>query len=74
MIYFPKIRRKYVICTGQTINTEVKKLVVSIKHYFDRNDLNIAKPSVEHTACAAGIGVATVKRIRFRLQSEPKSS
>ncbi len=48
---------------GKPLTPEVKKLIVSIKHYFDLNDPKTAKSSTERTADAAGIGVATIKRI-----------
>ncbi len=56
---------------GKPLTPEAKKLIVSIKHYFDRNDQKITKPSAEHTACAAGIGVATVKRIMADYNRNP---
>lgn len=56
---------------GKPLTPEAKKLIVSIKHYFDRNNQKIAKSSAEHTACAAGIGVATVKRIMADYNRNP---
>ncbi|MCP5008116.1 MAG: hypothetical protein GY941_29890, partial [Planctomycetes bacterium] len=56
---------------GKPLTPEVKKLIVSIKHYFDQSGPKIAKPSAEHTACAAGIGVATVKRIMADYNRNP---
>jgi len=48
---------------GKPLTPEVKKLIVSIKHYFARNHKKIGKSGNGCTAEAAGIGVATVKRI-----------
>jgi len=56
---------------GKPLTSEVKKLIVSIKHYFDRSDKPLVKPSVECTADAAGIGVATVKRIMADYNRDP---
>ncbi|MCR4290419.1 MAG: hypothetical protein NUV86_09205, partial [Candidatus Scalindua sp.] len=56
---------------GKPLTPEAKKLIVSIKHYFDRNDHKIAKSSAEHAACAAGVGVATVKRIMSDYNRNP---
>ena len=48
-----------------------KKLIVSVKQYFDRTKLIPAEPSVKRTADALGIGVATVKRIMADDNREP---
>lgn len=56
---------------GKPLTPEVKKLVVSIKHYFDRNKQKISKSSAERTSDAAGIGVATVKRIMADYNRDP---
>jgi len=56
---------------GRPLIPEVKKLIVSIKHYFDRNDKIIVKPSAERTADATGFGVATVKRIMADYNRDP---
>ena len=50
---------------GRPITPEVKKLIVSVKHYFDRNKSEIRKTnsSVQLTADAFAIGVATIKRV-----------
>ncbi len=56
---------------GKPLTPEVKKLIVSIKHYFDQNVQIITKSSAEHAACAAGIGVTTVKRIMADYNRNP---
>ncbi len=57
---------------GKPLTPEVKKLLVSVKHYFDHSDLKIIKSSAECTAEATGIGVATVKRIMADYNRDPK--
>lgn len=42
---------------GKPLTSEIKKLTVSVKQYFDRNKLKPTEPSVKHTADALGIGV-----------------
>lgn len=48
---------------GKPLTPEAKKLVVSVKLYFDKNRLEPKEPSTQRTADALGIGEATVKRI-----------
>jgi transposase len=48
---------------GRPLTPEVKKIVVSVKQYFDKVKIAPVEPSVNRTANALGIGVATVKRI-----------
>ena len=55
----------------QTIITGNKKIVVSVKKYFDQDKLAPAEPSVKRTADALGIGVATVKRIMADYNRDP---
>ncbi len=50
-------------CRGKALTPEVKKLVISVKQYFDKNKFEPIKPSVNRTADSLGIGIATVKRI-----------
>jgi len=57
---------------GKPLTPEVKKLVVSVKHYFDQAGLEPYEPSVNRTAAAIGIGVATVKRIMADFNCDPK--
>lgn len=58
---------------GRPLKSDVKKLVVSVKKYFDRckNRKNISAPSVERVAEAMDIGVATVKRIMADYNRNP---
>ena len=56
---------------GRPLTPEVKKLIVSVKHYFDRNDFKMVKPSTKHAANATGVGVATVKRIMADYNRDP---
>ncbi len=58
---------------GKPISPEVKKLVVSVKLYFDFNKLKPTEPSVKRTAEALGIGVASVKRIMASYNQDPES-
>lgn len=57
---------------GKPLTPEVKKLAVSVKHYFDQAELEPYEPSVNRTAAALGIGVATVKRIMANFNRDPK--
>ena len=56
---------------GKPLTSEIKKITVSVKHYFDRKKLKPAEPSVKRTADALGIGVATVKRIMADYNRDP---
>jgi len=55
-------------CRGRQLTPGTKKLVVSVKQYFDRNKL---KPSVKRTADALSIGMATVKVIMADYNCDP---
>ena len=57
---------------GRPLSPETKKLVVSVKQYFDGKKLKPMEPSVKHTADALGIGVATVKRVMADYNRDPK--
>lgn len=57
---------------GKPLSSEVKKLVVSVKLYFDTNKFKPSEPSVKRTADALGIGVASVKRIMASYNKDPK--
>lgn len=57
---------------GRPLSPETKKLVVSVKQYFDGKKFKPMVPSVKHTADAFGIGVATVKRIMADYNRDPK--
>ena len=48
---------------GRPLTPETKKLLVSVKLYFDGKRFRPAEPSVKRTADALGIGIATVKRV-----------
>lgn len=56
---------------GKPLTPETKKIVVSVKQYFDRNKLIPREPSVKRTANALGIGQATVKRIMADYNRDP---
>ncbi len=60
---------------GKALTPEVKKLVVSVKSYFDRckNRKDISMSSVQKTADAMNIGVATAKRIMADYNRNPNS-
>lgn len=59
-------------CRGKPLTTETKKVVVSVKQYFDRNKFEPMEPSTKRTADAIGIGIATVKRIMADYNHDPK--
>jgi len=56
---------------GKPLTPEVKKIVVSIKQYFDRNRFQPSVPSTKRTAEALGIGLASVKRIMADYSRDP---
>ena len=57
---------------GKPLSPEVKKLIVTAKQYFDRIKIKPKEPSVNRTADALGIGIATVKRIMANYNRDPK--
>jgi len=57
---------------GSPLKPEAKKLVVSVKQYFDHKKFKPAEPSVKRTANSLGIGIATVKRIMADYNRDPK--
>ena len=57
---------------GKPLTPETKKLIVSLKQYFDRNKFKPIEPSTKRTADALGIGIATVKRIMADFHRDPK--
>jgi len=59
-------------CRGRPLTPETKKLVVSVKQYFDQNKFKPMEPSTKRTADALGIGMATVKRIMADYNHDPK--
>ena len=56
---------------GRPLTPEVKKVIVSVKHYLDRDNRTGAKSSARRTADAVGIGIATVKRIMADYNRDP---
>lgn len=61
---------------GKPISSEYKKATVALKEYFDRTRNDIAEKeldSVEKTAHALDLGIATVKRIMAEYKREPTS-
>ena len=50
---------------GRPLSPEEKKLLVSVKHYFDRNksEFGLSESSAQMTADALGLGLATVNRV-----------
>ena len=58
-------------CRGKPLTPEIKKIVVSVKQYFDRNKSTSREPSVKRTADAIGIGVASIKRIMADYNRDP---
>jgi transposase len=59
---------------GRPIPPEVRKLIVTVKYYFDRNKSEIRKTdsSVQLTADAFAIGIATVKRVMADYNRDPE--
>ncbi len=57
---------------GRPLSPETKKLVVSVKQYFDGKKFKPMEPSVKRTADALCIGVATVKRVMADYNRDPK--
>ncbi len=57
---------------GRPLTPETKKLLVSVKLYFDEKRFKPSEPSVKRTADALGIGVATVKRVMADYNRDPK--
>ena len=57
---------------GRPLTPEAKKLVVSVKLYFDGKRFRPTEPSVKRTADALGIGIATVKRVMADYNRDPK--
>ncbi len=58
-------------CRGKPLTSETKKLVVSVKKYFDHNKFKPIEPSTKRTANALGIGETTVKRIMADYNRDP---
>ena len=60
---------------GRPLCPEEKKLLVSVKHYFDRNksEFGSSESSAQMTADALGIGLATVNRVMAHYHKDPDS-
>lgn len=60
---------------GRPLCPEEKKLLVSVKHYFDRNksEFGSSELSVQMTADALGVGLATVNRVMANYRKDPDS-
>ena len=58
---------------GKPLTPEVKRVVVSVKLYFDSIKIKPKELSVKRTADAVGIGIASVKRIMAAYNKDPKS-
>lgn len=59
---------------GRAISTDIKKAIVKIKDYFDRTRLDQYEhkiSSVERTANALNLGIATVKRVMADFKRDP---
>lgn len=60
---------------GRPLCPEEKKLLVSVKHYFDRNksEFGSSESSAQMTADALSIGLATVNRVMASYHKDPDS-
>src|SRR2546426_84763 len=60
---------------GRPLCPEEKKVLVSVKHYFDRNkaEFGSSESSVQMTADALGLGLATVNRVMATYRKDPDS-
>lgn len=60
---------------GKAIEPSLKKAIVSVKEYFDRNkgELKIKEPSDQVTADVLGVGVASVRRVMADYKRSPGS-
>jgi len=60
---------------GKPLCPEEKQLLVSVKHYFDRNktEFGSRESAAKMTADALGIGLATVNRVMANYRKEPQS-
>ena len=58
---------------GKPLCPQDKRLLVSVKHYFDRNksDFGCKESSAPMTADALGLGVATVNRLMANYRRDP---
>jgi transposase len=60
---------------GKPFGPEGKRLLVSVKQYFDRNksEFGASEPATQMTADALGIGLATVNRVMANYRKNPDS-
>lgn len=60
---------------GKPLCPEEKQLLVSVKHYFDRNktEFGSRESAAQMTADALGIGLATVNRVMANYRKDPQS-
>ena len=60
---------------GKPLHPEVKKIIVLLKEYFDRNksELRVRDSSVQMVADAIGVGLATVNRTMASYRKDPKN-
>jgi len=58
---------------GKPLTLEVRRVVVSVKLYFDSIKISPKESSSKRAADAIGIGEATVKRIMASYNKDPKS-
>ena len=60
---------------GKPLSPEEKRLLVSVKQYFDRNksEFGISESAAQMTADALGIGLATVNRVMANYRKDPNT-
>ncbi len=60
---------------GKPLSPQEKKLLVSVKHYFDRNksEFGCKESSAQMTADALGLGIATIHRVMANYRKDPSS-
>ena len=60
---------------GKPFGVEGKRLLVSVKAYFDRNksEFGVNDSSAQMTADALGVGLATVNRVMANYRKDPDS-
>jgi len=59
---------------GKPLSAEVKKFIVSVKQYFDRNKADFGQTALssQMAADALGIGIATVNRVMADYNKDPR--
>ena len=60
---------------GKPLSSEEKKLIIALKHYFDRNksEFRSKETSVQMVSDAFGVGTATIFRIMAEYNKDPSS-